>query len=67
MFPGLWLKAEVAINKENEHKQKKLFRLTKKKKKPPESLACYKEGHLNTTEKRHMSTINFKTLKARNK
>ena len=33
MFPGLWLKAEVAINKENEHKQKKLFRLTKKKKK----------------------------------
>ena len=52
MFPGLWLKAEVAINKENEHKQKKLFRLTKKKKKnPSESLACYKEGHLNTTEK----------------
>lgn len=25
--------------------------LPKKKKKPPESLACYKEGHLNTTEK----------------
>ena len=47
MFPGSWLKAEVAINKEDELEQKKLFRLTKNN--PPKSLACYKE-HLNTTQ-----------------